>query len=93
MNLIDKKGEVNLDEATDSKSLKGKSDKELERMLQTLLTTENDNDVTVNTIIAELIKRGVSKEEINKNTKDDSSKEKIEKAFASLNLGSIINKK
>lgn len=87
MNLIDKKGEVNLDEATDSKSLKGKSDKELERMLQTLLTTDNDNDVTVNTIIAELMKRGVSKEEIDNNTGgDEKAKEKIEKAFEILGL-------
>jgi hypothetical protein len=86
-NIIDSKKEVTIDEATNSESLKKLSDKEIERMIQTLLTTENDNDVTVNILIAELLKRGVSKEEIKGAAKDDTAKEdKIKKAFESLGL-------
>lgn len=85
-NIIDKKN-VSFEEAIDSKSIKNLSDQKLERILQTLLTTDNDNDVTVNTIIAELMKRGVSKDEIDKNTGgDEKAKEKIEKAFEILGL-------
>lgn len=88
MNAIDKK-KISLEEALDSKSLKAKKTKDLERILQTLLTTEQDNDATVNIIIAELMKRGVSKEEI---TKVSGDKEKIKKAFDSLNLDIIKSK-
>lgn len=85
--LIDSKKEVTIDEATNSESLKKLSDKELERMLQTLLCDMSDNDVTVNIIIAELMKRGMSKEDIQKDTKGDDKKEdKIKKAFESLGL-------
>lgn len=84
--LIDKK-KVTIDEAVDSKSLKKLSDAELDRMLQTLLTTENDNDVTVNILIAELLKRGVPEEKIKEAGKEDAAKEdKIKKAFESLGL-------
>lgn len=86
-NLLDKNN-VTLDQATDSKSLKKRSVEELERMLDTLLTTEQDNDSTVNTIIAELMKRGVSKKEINEKTSkgDEKKEDKIKKAFDILNI-------
>lgn len=89
-NLLDKNN-ITLDQATDSKSLKKRSVEELERMLDTLLTTEQDNDSTVNTIIAELMKRGVSKKEINEKTSkgDEKKEDKIKKAFDVLGLDVI----
>jgi hypothetical protein len=89
-NNIDKKT-VTIDEATDSKSLQKLSDKELQRMLDTLLCDDSDNDVTVNVIIAELAKRGHSKEDVEADT--DKKKEKIEKAFEALNLNLIEKSK
>jgi hypothetical protein len=85
---IDKK-KVTIEEATDSKSLKKLKTKELERMLETLLCDMSDNDATVNTIIAELLKRGVSKEEVSKVS--EKGKEKIKKAFEALNIDASID--
>ena len=84
-NLIDKKGKVTIDEAIDSNSLKKLKTPMLERMLQTILCDESDNSLTVNVIIAELMKRGVDKKEIESTTKDVSKKDKISKAFDILN--------
>lgn len=81
------KNNVTLDEAINSKSLKKKSDEELERMLQTLLTTDHDNDSTVNTIIAELSKRGISSNDLG--SKGKINDDKIKKAFDDLNLDLI----
>lgn len=86
-NIIDKHI-TTLDEALNSKSLKKKTNDELERILQTLLCDVSDNDVSVNIIIGELLKRGVSKEEIGEKSKQE-NKDKVEKAFKSLGLDII----
>lgn len=90
-NIIDKK-KVTLDEALDSKSLKKMKTPELERILQTLLCDMSDNDATVNTIIAELLKRGVSKEDMTKEAGDNDKKEKLKKAFESLEIDKVSKK-
>jgi hypothetical protein len=78
------KNKVTLDEAIDSKSLKKKNDNELDRMLQTLLTTDHDNDVTINIIIAELSQRVNSGN--NLKNKKELNADKIKKAFSDLNI-------
>lgn len=78
------KNNITLDQATDSKSLKKLKTEELERMLDTLLTTDHDNDLTVNTIIAELMKRGITKNDVG-NT-NEKTNDKIRKAFDILTV-------
>jgi len=85
-NLIDKK-------KISAKDLEGNFEEhktqQLENLLQVLLSTEHDDDITVNLIIAELLNRGISKDEIKEKSKDKKVKDKIEKAFDILGIDKI----
>ena len=88
MNLIDKK-KIKFEDLLGGKALKNIKTKDLEEMLSVVLTTVHDDDVSVNLIIAELLNRGLSKDDIKKQVKEDKSKSKIEKAFDILGIDMI----
>lgn len=79
--FIDKKS-VSLKDVNNAQSLKSRSTKELEDLLQMCLVSDHDNDVITNMITAELISRGISEEKVAKikdGAKDDTKGESVDK--------------
>ena len=84
--LIDKK-KITIEDLTEG--LEEYKTEQLEKMLTISLASNHNDDVITNMLIAELLNRGLSKDDIKKQVKEDKSKSKIEKAFDILGIDTI----